>query len=1364
MKTTIKKAFVMILAFAVAFGTLSLVEPVTVSAAAKSVVKSLTAPGSITISKGSTKKVTAKVKATKKISAKGLSVSVKSSNKSIAAVKVVKKPGKKGKSGKSVIKITGKKVGTATITVITKSANKKNKKIKKKIRVKVRGAAPQKPSPQQPSQQKPSEEKPSDSVQQVSGITISAEKSSTYIGMSTRVTAQVVPANAKYSSLNWNVDNDSIATITKSDADPKTAIVTGKRQGTVVVTAISDNGTVSNRLAITFNKVSIESISLGDDFQMTVGGKVSLTPTFVPENPTNKNVSWTSNAPEIASVDPSTGEVTAWLEGSAVITATSEDDPAKHASVTVTVSRDSSKDVASINMYVSNSIKGNEDVSESQFPNTVLVGTNASVTIQLLNAAGNPYSEAASVVLSMDGVSGSTEYYELVDSTPSLNNSTAVATIKLKDEYGPNGGVNKKGAILSDWKKDAAYASFRLTATAGGSSISQTINVSFAQIMTETALGDEVAIDVENQHDYDLLSISPSKADGLAVCKTSNSDNYGEEYVVDQMVSSSTSNDPEDGHSVVFDAAPLLIRAATMSDESSDTYEVKDINYDISDYSVYCGEENAYKLENVPGGLEYLTLVFSKLELSKYSQIVVRAYEKGTSYPLYDDDGLIQHVITSDTKIGAGASGNTVQINKQVFNQATSSLASIDLWIFVESAGQIDNGSNKGFTLTSANGKWTNTVITPYNLVRMPSAVTWSYGGTKEYTVPTTFSEATAYLGSNYDGNSHYTISYPTFPDTGNAIIREYEDATQNQPAKYYLYPTRNVANENVLLDAQENYLIVASSEQIEPLKKADQLTTGDRVYTAKTDTYNRTVINSYKSGYVQLQAHINVQNGDKDILKYTINSSVQFSPIPKEERLKGKDYYALTGQAIELVADVRDENENAVPAVDLEWTKTDENNWPATPDGTVYDNANLIVTKTDNSGKSTISLQSNNMRDITELSVGLSSYDGAAKKFTVSLSVGGQDLKADYANLHWIKPGLWYKYDVSENAEEYDTTESTSAVTTAEHEYTVGSSWTVGTKVIAATGRECDAEVVDITNLKIDMTSISESSYISKTDIKNGVVKLITENQGKSQLNAALNGDYCESDKKCEITLEDASGKHFTVQSVGTGKYVAGGTLEIPINWVTKASYASIEIPSGNVYNIHNSYGGEGSDIMAYICVTDDYKNKISGVQVDYTITSEKTGRILEDSGTTDDKGMLPVTITCPRTEDTYTLTARKTNGAAAVEKIKFTNNSGTFGLTAGGKEISGKTVTLTFTDAVDEDILRNLLRTKKISFFDLKDKNGDSVPINGIKVDPNNAAKVIVEASETISECEINPVLKDAEGIRYVFVDKSKGILYQE
>ena len=69
---------------------------------------------------------------------------------------------------------------------------------------------------------------------------------------------------------------------------------------------------------------------------MTVGGRQQLTASILPENASNKNVSWTSDNPAAASVD-SSGNITAVGAGSAVITVTTADGN-RTDSCTVTVS------------------------------------------------------------------------------------------------------------------------------------------------------------------------------------------------------------------------------------------------------------------------------------------------------------------------------------------------------------------------------------------------------------------------------------------------------------------------------------------------------------------------------------------------------------------------------------------------------------------------------------------------------------------------------------------------------------------------------------------------------------------------------------------------------------------------------------------------------------------------------------------------------------------------------------------------------------------------------------------------------------------------------------------------------------------
>ena len=66
---------------------------------------------------------------------------------------------------------------------------------------------------------------------------------------------------------------------------------------------------------IQIDKTSVD-LSVGDTFKPTV--------TFVPSNATNKNISWTSSVPKVASVD-NNGTIKALSVGTSTITATTED-------------------------------------------------------------------------------------------------------------------------------------------------------------------------------------------------------------------------------------------------------------------------------------------------------------------------------------------------------------------------------------------------------------------------------------------------------------------------------------------------------------------------------------------------------------------------------------------------------------------------------------------------------------------------------------------------------------------------------------------------------------------------------------------------------------------------------------------------------------------------------------------------------------------------------------------------------------------------------------------------------------------------------------------------------------------------------
>ena len=103
----------------------------------------------------------------------------------------------------------------------------------------------------------------------------------------------------------------------------------------VIASYQSDKGYFNVPASISVESVSIDKITL----ELAIGNTATLTATVLPENATNKNVSWTSSNESVASVS-STGEVLGISKGNAIITVTTEDG-AKTATCDVTV-KDSS--------------------------------------------------------------------------------------------------------------------------------------------------------------------------------------------------------------------------------------------------------------------------------------------------------------------------------------------------------------------------------------------------------------------------------------------------------------------------------------------------------------------------------------------------------------------------------------------------------------------------------------------------------------------------------------------------------------------------------------------------------------------------------------------------------------------------------------------------------------------------------------------------------------------------------------------------------------------------------------------------------------------------------------------------------------
>ncbi len=139
------------------------------------------------------------------------------------------------------------------------------------------------------------------------------------VGASETLVAVVAPGNATNQAVTWSSSSDEIATV------DQTGLVTAVATGKATITVTTDDGGLTAECKVTI-AVPVTSVGLNKNSLTleVVKGEI-LVATVMPANATNKGVIWSSDKPKIASVHPSSGEVTALSAGEAAITATTRD-------------------------------------------------------------------------------------------------------------------------------------------------------------------------------------------------------------------------------------------------------------------------------------------------------------------------------------------------------------------------------------------------------------------------------------------------------------------------------------------------------------------------------------------------------------------------------------------------------------------------------------------------------------------------------------------------------------------------------------------------------------------------------------------------------------------------------------------------------------------------------------------------------------------------------------------------------------------------------------------------------------------------------------------------------------------------------
>ena len=141
------------------------------------------------------------------------------------------------------------------------------------------------------------------------------------IGATKTLTVTYTPADANTGkAVTWSSANTSIATV---DAN---GVVTGVAAGTVAITATSTTDpSITASCNVTVQAIAVTGVSVAPtSLSIKEGATSSLTATVQPTDATNRNVTWSSNNPAVATVNAN-GVVTGVAVGSTTITVTTED-------------------------------------------------------------------------------------------------------------------------------------------------------------------------------------------------------------------------------------------------------------------------------------------------------------------------------------------------------------------------------------------------------------------------------------------------------------------------------------------------------------------------------------------------------------------------------------------------------------------------------------------------------------------------------------------------------------------------------------------------------------------------------------------------------------------------------------------------------------------------------------------------------------------------------------------------------------------------------------------------------------------------------------------------------------------------------
>ena len=152
------------------------------------------------------------------------------------------------------------------------------------------------------------------SAYRVKTITLNVNDTTLLVGGNFQLTAVVAPDNATYPEVTWASDNEAVATVVDGKV---TAVANGNANITATADGIVATCKVSVVVPVTGVKLSQTEVTLN------ILDTIVLTATVLPENATDKSVTWSSSNEAVVTVID--GKVTALTEGEASIVVKTND-------------------------------------------------------------------------------------------------------------------------------------------------------------------------------------------------------------------------------------------------------------------------------------------------------------------------------------------------------------------------------------------------------------------------------------------------------------------------------------------------------------------------------------------------------------------------------------------------------------------------------------------------------------------------------------------------------------------------------------------------------------------------------------------------------------------------------------------------------------------------------------------------------------------------------------------------------------------------------------------------------------------------------------------------------------------------------